>query len=46
MKKNYLTPEVQVNFLVIENSFLASGESFTSRDYGSGLGEDEECFWE
>ena len=46
MKKNYLAPEVQVNLLVIENNFLASGESFTGRNYGSGIGEDEDCFWE
>ena len=46
MKKNYLTPKVQVSLMVIENNFLASGENVACRDYGSEVGEDTDCFWE
>lgn len=46
MKKNYLTPEAQVNLVLIENNFLASGENVASRNYGSEVGEDTDCFWE
>ena len=32
MKKNYLTPEVQVDYVVMENHFLASTRSASSTD--------------
>lgn len=46
MKKKYLEPEVQVNLVVIENNFLASGENLAGRNYGSDPGEDTDGFWE
>ena len=46
MKKTYLEPEVQVNLVVIENNFLASGENLAGRNYGSDPGEDTDGFWE
>ena len=47
MKKTiYEAPCTEVVKVRIENNFLASGENVASRNYGSEVGEDTDCFWE
>ena len=46
MKKTYLSPEVEVNLVTFEQCILSNGEDLNIRAYGSGVGEDEEDFWD
>ena len=48
MKKQYLTPEVDIHYLVLENDLLlasTNGENLNNRTYGSYVDEDEDDFW-
>lgn len=48
MKKTYLAPEVEVQFIVCKNHLLlvsTNGENLTQRTYGYEAGEDVEDFW-
>ena len=48
MKKQYLLPEVEIHYLVLENDLLfasTNGENLKQHTYGDYYGEDEDDFW-
>ena len=45
MKKTYLSPEVEITRVSLEQQFLASGENLTSRNY-IDPDDGDDCFWE
>lgn len=41
MKKEYMTPDVTINRILLEMNFLASGENLTELDFGP-----DDSFWD
>lgn len=46
MKKTYLEPEVMITLVTFEQNILSNVEDLSMRNYGSGVGEDVEDFWD
>lgn len=42
MKKEYLTPDVAINRILLEENFVATGENLSESSYGGA----ENTFWE
>ena len=46
MKKNYLAPEAEVTFVTFEQNILSNVEDLSMRNYGTGVDEDVDDFWD
>lgn len=45
MKKQYSVPQVEVEYIAIEENILSNGENLNVRSYGSQSGEDADDLW-